>query len=190
MDHAPRPSLTESKEAQIPSFLYHMVPEDMKGDFLHPLNALRTTDPDLYAKKAAKYEGREEVMQQLIPTLDALWNDVIHLSPINPEELKQSLIEAGMQPRNMKFYKIDPSLLDPSKTTIYLFNNGDEEITAEHFAGYDPNNLIPHSTLPESTKSYYKKMFSENKKPLYFIGVPHILHKGSIDTSKLEIITV
>ncbi len=193
MEQTPSITPTENKESQTPSFLYHMVPEDMKGNILYPLNTLRTIDEDLYAKEIKKYTGREEVLQRLIPTLGCLWNDVLHMSAVKPEELKQALIEAGMKPREMEFYKIDPSLLDPSKSTIYLFNNGASEMTEENFTNYDPSNLTPHATLPESTKKYYKEMFAKKEKPLFFLGVPHIFHKGPIDVSdlsKIEVIRV
>jgi hypothetical protein len=174
------------------TYLYHMVPSDMIGNSLHPLNAMRETHPDLFVSKASKYAGRERVMEQFIPTLKCKWNDVIHFSPINPSAMKQALVDAGMEPYEMRFYQIDPGLLDPNKTTVYLFNheNPDDKMLETNFANYKPDEIETYSKLPEATKTYYREMFQKGERPLLFIGVPHILHKGSVDISDFPIITV
>jgi hypothetical protein len=97
-----------------------------------------------------------------------------------------------MNPREMKFYQVDPDLLDPKLTTIYLYQERDskDKMNPENFAEYKSNLVDEHATLPEMTKEYYKDKFGKGERPLLFIGVPHILHKGSIDISDLPIITV
>ncbi len=76
-------------------YLYHWVPDDMIGDTLYPLNILKHTHPDLYTKKVSKYIGREKVMDQIIPILDCLWNDVLHFTAVHPKDVKDALIKAG-----------------------------------------------------------------------------------------------
>jgi hypothetical protein len=173
-------------------YLYHMIPEDMQGNILHPLNSLKKVNPELYLSKAEKYNSRNNFMEQFIPTLECLWNDVLHFSAINPAELKQSLVEAGMNPIEMKFYQIDPDLLNPKQTTIFLYQEktSEDKMNLENFEEYDPEELEKHSTLSQATKDYYKKEYGKGEKPLLFVGVPHILHKGSIDISELQIIIV
>lgn len=189
MEHVP--TKTEAQEG-IKRYLYHMIPVDMQGTVLHPLNTLKDIHPDLYLAKANKYNNRRHIMDQFIPTLEASWNDVLHLSAIDPAELKKALIEAGMEPKEMRFYQINPELLDPKQTTVYLYSNktGDEKMSIENFTDFDPKKLHEHAELPQVTKEYYKKMFEKGGKPLLFIGVPHILHKGSIDISNLPVVTV
>ena len=184
------PNQTEAKKDK--TYLYHMVPAYMQGSVLHPLNSLKDTNPELYLSKAEKYEDRKHVMEQFIPTLECAWNDVLHFSAINPAELKQALVEAGMNPREMKFYQIDPSLLDPKQTTIYLYQEkrSEDKMNPKNFSEYDPEKLAEHSALSQATKDYYKEKFSKGERPLLFVGVPHILHKGSIDISNLPIIVV
>ena len=191
MEKAPS-SGRETEEARTPSFLYHMVPEDMRGDSLHPLNSLKNVHPDLYVAKAAKYEDRQHIMEQFLPTLEAAWNDVLHFTAIDPKELKKALVEAGMEPKEMRFYHFDPSLLDPRYTTVYLYQDKshDSKMSPGNFKEYDPKKLEEHATLPEETKEYYKEMFAKGERPLMFVGVPHILHKGSVDVSNLPVITV
>jgi hypothetical protein len=186
--------VVESKDENI-NYLYHMVPPDMEGNMLHPLTTLKKTHPHLYIRKAEKYKDRPEIMENFIPTLECMWNDVFHFSPIDPKELKAALVEAGRSPQEMKFYQIDPKLLDTKLTTIYLYRdstkdyNGDR-MNSDNFSKYNPNVLGEHATIPEGTKAYYKKMYSKGKKPLLFLGIPHILHKGSLDISDLPVITV
>lgn len=183
----------ESKETPSKKYLYHMVPKDLRGNVLHPLNDLQNIHPDLYLAKVTKYQGRESVMEKIIPTLECKWNDVLFFSPVDPKELKDALVEAGMEPREMSFYQIDPELLDPSKTTIYLFNRDlpPEQIdTLVNYTEYNPKDLEKHSKIPEKTKLYFLEEFKKNKRPLMFIGIPHILHKGPLDISDLPVITV
>ncbi len=131
-------------------------------------------------------------MERFIPTLECLWNDVLHFSAINPRELKQSLIEAGMSPREWKFYQLDPILLDPKQTTIYLYQERDNDRKMNHsnFSEYNLEALDEYSVLSQATKDYHKESFAKNKRPLLYVLVPHILYRGSIDVSDLPVIVV
>ena len=191
MEKAPTPQNQPESDKE-KSFLYHMVPADMQGTVLHPLNSLKDINPELYLSKAGKYDDRKHIMEQFIPTLECAWNDVLHFSALNPQELKQALVEAGMEPKEMKFYQIDPSLLDPKQTTIYLYQEKENEdkMNPDNFSDYDPEKLSAHSVLPQLTRDYYKEKFGKGERPLLFVGVPHILHKGSIDVSNLPVIIV
>jgi hypothetical protein len=173
-------------------YLYHMVPEDMQGTTLMPLNILKEKFPELYQHKASKYDNRKHVMEQIIPPFNCLWNDVIHFSPIPPEDIKNALKEAGFTPREMRYYQIDPSLLDPENTVIYLYahDKKGDNMKAENFADYDPENLAQYSLLPHETKEYYKEMFDKKERPLLFVRVPHILYKGTLDVSNIPVITI
>jgi hypothetical protein len=189
MEKPSSPEIREKKEEK--TYLYHLVPQDMEGTTLHPLNRLKTTHPKLYEKYRARYEGRENVLDQTIHALECAWNDALHLSPVKPEDLKKALIEAGFKPGEMKFYQIDPELLDPQKTTIYLYQNKEagDQAKPEDFATYDPNSIAEYAKIPQSTIDYYKNEKAEQRKPILFVGIPHILHKGSIDITNLPIIT-
>lgn len=172
-------------------YLYHMVPSDMQGTVLHPLNYFKETNPALYLAKAKKYENRKHVMEQIIPTLECLWNDFLQFTPINPVELINALIEAGGSPGEMKFYQIDPDLLDPKQTTICFYERSSEDQKCyKYFSEYDPEKLAKHTVLSQNAKDYYKDIFRKGEKPLMFAWVTHILYKDSIDTSDLPVITV
>jgi len=169
-----------------------MVPKDQQGTILEPLNQLKKSQPELYAEKVKKYEGREHVMERTIPTLDCLWNDVLHLSTIPPSDLKAALLEAGMEDREFNFYQIDPSLLTPENTVTYLHQDIDR-ITVPDDSEFVPFNIsgLPElSQIPETTKQYWKDQYAKGAKPLIFLGIPHILYRGTLDTTNLPIITV
>lgn len=177
------------------NYLYHMVPNDMTGDIIYPLNTLKEIKeipPELYQSKLEKYANRRQITEQFIPTLKCAWNDVVHLTAINPVKLKEALVEAGMNPREMKFYQVDPDLLDPDITTIYLYQEHDEKesMHPDNFSNYNPEAIARHSILPDATKAYYREKYQNGEKPLMFVGVPHILHKGPIDVSNFDVIVV
>jgi hypothetical protein len=174
------------------NYLYHRVPDNMEGGTLFPLNMLKEKYPELYAKQMSKYEGREHVTKQFIPGLECLWNDVLHLSAVHPQDIKQSLIEAGMPDYEMRYYQIDPLLLEPEKTTVYLYAHKvkEDNMKPENFAEYVPSEINKYSVLSQETQDYYKEMYGNHQRPLLFVRIPHILYKGTIDVSLAPIITV
>jgi hypothetical protein len=42
--------------------VYHLCAPDFRGDVLYPLEGLRLTLPDIYARERVKYIGRESVL--------------------------------------------------------------------------------------------------------------------------------
>lgn len=173
--------------------LYHMVPQEMEGTILYPLNVLKRKNPELFKKHFKKYEGREHVTEQFIPTLNCLWNDVLHFTAVDPHEVKNALLEAGRKDiPELKFYRIDPNLFDPKLTTVYLYaqTKKEDDMKEENFEQYIPSEVGKYTPLPQITKDYYKEKIVKGERPLFFHRVPHILYKGSLDVSNLPIITV
>jgi len=174
-------------------FLYHRVPEKLEGDILYPLNQLREVFSNSYDFSVKKYEGREYLLDTIIPTLGCLWNDVLHFTAVHPSFIDRALVEAGFDSvESQKFFKIDPRLLDETNTTVYLYEHkgSDRHANLANYESFDINNLQKYSIIPDSTKEYYKEMFLENKKPLLYHRIPHILYKGTLEISNLEIITL
>jgi hypothetical protein len=171
----------------IMNYLYHRVPKEMRGNILYPLNMLKTEKPEVYKLGVEKYNGREDILSEKIEPLNCLWNDVIHLTAVHPREIKEALSQAG-KVLEFDFYEIDPYLLDPSNTTVYLYNKRKGE--EKEFEVYDPHNITRYSSLPQRTKDYYIETILNNKDPLLFHIIPHILYKGSIDITAANIIHV
>jgi hypothetical protein len=175
------------------NYLYHSVPKDLEDNILYPLNVLRKKYPNLYEKRLSKYTGREHITQQRIPTLDCLWNDVLHFSAVHPREIKEALLQAGRNPYfTMKYYEVDPKLLEPEHTTIYLYPHDDtgNKMREENFTTYDPAEIAQFSSIAQATKDYYKEMIGKGERPLLYHRIPHILYKGTLDITGLSILTI
>ena len=54
---------------------------------LYALNHLAAVYPDIHAREAQKYAGREGVMSYRVPHLDAPWADMVNLSTLDPRLL-------------------------------------------------------------------------------------------------------
>lgn len=173
------------------NYLYHMAPQNMKGNYLYPLNQIKEYYPEIYKEAAKKYEGRKKLLSLRIPSLDCLWNDVIHLTAVNPKNVVDELKNAGM-PNNKRinWYRIDPNILNPKHTTVYLYKDLpiNKRYTQENFTSFNPNSLDKYSQIPPETIDYYKKEYSEGRRPLLFHFVPHILYNGIIDISNSKIV--
>lgn len=173
--------------------LYHFVPENMKGETLFPLNQLKGEFPEIYAKEAQKYVGREIVMQKSIPFLDCLWNDVLHLTAVPPKRIKEELEKAGKKTIPFRYFKIDPSTLDASRAIIYLYRSDlsrGDQMREENFVRFNIKTFSQYGEISDATRTHYKAMAEKKERPFVFLYVPHILYKGTIDVSGLEIIEV
>jgi hypothetical protein len=166
-----------------------MVPKNQHGTLLEPLNQFKLSKPELYQEKAQKYIGREHIIEHTIPILNCLWNDVLHLSPIAPKDLKAALLEAGMPDQEMRFYEIGPTTLNQDQLVTFLYQEMNELHEAD-FERFDTTKLSALSVVPEKTKKYYKEQYAKGEKPLRFLGIPHILYRGTIDVNKASVITV
>ena len=163
----------------------------MKGTVLYPLNQLKDIDPEVFVTHRKKYIGRENIQQQSIPELDCLWNDVLHFAPVHPADVKKGLQEAGSDLTG-DFYQIDPHMLDPKYTVIYLYCHKtiNEKLLPNNFVSFNPDDLEQYSHLPRETIDDYKKLLNEGKAPFLYHRVPHILYKGTLDISGCTIISV
>ena len=169
-------------------FLYHGKPEDMIGTVLFPLNEMQVTLPEIYKLEKAKYADRESLMEEIIPILNCKWNDVLHLSPIDPKIVYQELINAGFSPsKDALFFKIPVDQINESLTVVYKYENGNK--TPDQFLKFSKEIFQNLSELPTGTKAWYKECAASKKRPLLFHMVPHILTKSSIDITNCEVVS-
>lgn len=165
----------------------------MWGDTLYPLNQLATVNPELYEQQAKKYKGREHVMKYPVPILDCLWNDVLHFSLVHPREVKHALVTAGQKVPTLRAFEIVVSRLEPHLTVLYRHLNAkpeDNATWADNFVTFDATMLATINHLPQHTKAYYAETVGQGKRPLIFMGVPHILYKGSLNVAATPVIEV
>ncbi len=166
------------------NYLYHIVPDNLKGKTLCPLNILRTKHLGLYKKETKKYKKRKHVMKIKIPVLNCTWNDVLHFTPVHPLKIRAALRKAAgpkIKLKEIKWFKINTKLLDKKKTIVWL----DKE---KKFVEFDKNKLSKYEKVPKETIVYYKSCFESKEKPLLFNLIPHILYKGSVSVKNIEII--
>ena len=171
--------------------LYHWVPEKMVGDILQPLNTLRETHPELYAEYVKKYQGREELLKARVPILGCLWNDVLHLTPVNPQEVMKAYRDTGLKARTTHFFKIPDSSLKRDELVIYKHTkiaNDDWSIDPSEILRYSSTIAKKFSHLPDAARQYFEREKSAGRRPLLFGFVPHVLYRGQIDISKCEVI--
>lgn len=177
------------------SFVYHLHPKEMVGDYLYPLNQLREKAPDVYAAQAQKYKGREQLLERIIPPLNCLWNDVLHLSPVHPAAVRDALLAAGYNRYPQRWWQIDPEEagFSDQNTAIYLYSprkRGNFDVPPDDFVPFSMKLLAKINKLPQATADYYREMEEEGKQAFLFHLVPHILHRGAIRISDLSTIEV
>lgn len=168
-------------------FVYHKLPENMQGTTLYPLNKLKETFPEIYEEEVKKYEGRERLLRMKVPTLDCLWNDVLHLSPIPPEKIFNTLREIGFDYEIDAYLKINVEKLDKRNLTVF-FDDVATDFDPAKFFDIDSVNFEELQEIPKHTIAYYKECFEESEHPLLFAGIPHVLHKGSLNLDDCEIV--
>ena len=163
-----------------------MVPRDLKGDFLYPLNQLRDIYPELYLAKSQKYQGRERLMREIIQPLSCLWNDVLHFTAVHPKEINQALTSTGFKSLDCDFFEIDAELLEKDQTCVYLY----DDYEVRNYVEYKIEDLNKYSFAPKETLGHYEKTKKLGERPLLFIRIPHILYKGKIDLKKTKRISI
>ncbi len=171
--------------------LYHWVPEKMVGNVLQPLNTLREAHPDLYMEYVKKYEGREALLKTKAPILGCLWNDVLHLTPVNPQEILKTYRDTGLRTRKMNFFRIPDSSLRQENLVIYKHTkraNDDWSADPTEFLPYSSATVKKFTPFPEAAREYFEREKTAGRRPLFFGFVPHVLYKGNIDVSNCETI--
>ncbi|TSC55432.1 MAG: hypothetical protein G01um101418_916 [Parcubacteria group bacterium Gr01-1014_18] len=179
----------------INSYLYHLVPENMKGSILFPLNELKDKHSELYNQYVKKYEGRKELMEQIIPALNCKWNDVLHMLAVNPLEVKEALKKTGVNLNwKARFYKIDPAKLNQANLSVYLYKKKDTggqfEIAPSEWEDFKMEKMSEYAAMNPQTLEYYKDCVKSDRRCLPFVNLVHILYRGGIDVAGCEILEV
>jgi hypothetical protein len=164
----------------------------MHGQILYPLNALQAVSVDHYHKQRAKYTGRETLMRQPVPPLNCLWNDVLHLCPIQPAKLAACAKEAGLSWQEAQWFEIDPAAMrfNAENTAIFCYQILDygDQMDPSEFQPFESGCLEAMSEVRQSTRDYYKSI-GPGGRYLLFVGVPHVLHKGMVNVETALLIS-
>ena len=171
--------------------IYHIVPRDLVGSHLIPLNQMKKIHPLLYSKEVSKYSGREGLLERYIPKVDCLWNDVLHFSSISPRIIFGRLQELGFGSyQGLRWFEVPLSLIEEFKPVIYRapdnprsnFKLEEQDIEFLNVELYDEPKV-----LPPQTKTYFMECQKQDRTPLPFQFIPHVLVRGAIDISGMKI---
>jgi hypothetical protein len=166
-------------------YLYHRVPPKMFGNIIYPLNELKEIYPRSYHFKTMKYKGREYLLTKRIPFFDCVWNDVVFLLAANPAEVIKNIESAGLQFGTWKkFFKIPIENFDLSSMITWREYKG----KYENFSRFDITNMNQYATIPQYQIKYWKHM-KGRRNYLAYPYMTHLLYKGQIDITNIEIIT-
>lgn len=172
-----------------------MVPKNMVGNNLVPLNKIENEELyNNYAKKYNDHPERIKLLERKVPKLDCLWNDVVHLLPLNPNHVYEALKVVGVKvPADLKFYKIPIDNLMENKNAIYFYRK-------ENYIGptapmksldvqlFDTKDYQELTEIPRDTVVYYEEENEKGNKFGMFPFIPHILSYGEVAISNAEII--
>lgn len=177
------------------TFIYHSVPHPLLGNILYPLNELHQHVPEAYTLQVKKYIGREELLKQIIPILNCLWNDVLQFSTVHPEQIRDELIQAGFNWLVRDWFVVEPSKvgITVNNTVIYYPSQqkrGDFTIPVSDVQHFSLDILQKLNHLPTATKVYYREAIAANECPLAFNFVPHVLYRGSICLDQIPTIAI
>jgi hypothetical protein len=167
--------------------IYHMVPKDMQGDMLYPLAELQHRYPEIYARQLAKYNDhptRKELPNRYIPKLDCYSRDVLQFCPVHPHLIYAGLVERGMSPPPLRFYVLSSK----RPAAIYDVTRAapDEPIPEDAVMMVEHVNELKE--LPSANLAWLDKLAQEGKIYGMFVGIPHVLIRGSVSMATAQII--
>ncbi|NTX99811.1 hypothetical protein [Deinococcus sp. JMULE3] len=168
--------------------LYHRAVRDVRGDHLLPLSTLRERHPDVYAREAAKYVGREALMQERVGRLDCLWTDVLFFSPVNPGPLLDAARQSGRAIPPVRFWTLDASHLDPARACVRLVRPWPGDVKpapdpADELP-FTPQTLREHSAALPATLDRLRAL-PEEAPLILWMDVPHVLYRGEVPLGAL-----
>lgn len=172
------------------SYVYHRKPHGMVGTQLYPLNQLKTAMPEVYEFQAAKYKGREALMEEVIPLLDCKWNDVIHFAPIDPCKVFQAVTSLGGElDAQTEWFKIPVAKLKTDRTAVFLYERETAELVEDQLKVFDASDYSELLEVPQPTIEWYQDCIQRCRRPLLFHRVPHVLTLDVLDVADCEIVT-
>ena len=179
------------------NFVYHMVPGNMSGHYLIPLNKMKNLDENLYAKYISKYDDhpeREFLVEREVPLLGCLWNDVVHFSTLHPHHIYRELKKLDLNLKDeLHFYKIPIENLKDNENVLYHYDkkhyHGPEApIAPENIGLLDVDDYEELDSLPMDTLKYFVEESKKDERIGMFHFVPHVLSKGKVTVEGAEII--
>ena len=179
-------------------FVYHMVPAEMIGEKLIPLNTLKGIHPHLYEKYTEKYFNhpeRPKLLIQQVPKLDCLWNDMLHFLPLHPHHVYKALKSLNINVKTkLPFYKIPIERLQENQNAIYLYSKDTfkgpaADLLAEEIRLLNIEDYREMTQIPSETVEYFSLEKDKGRPFGMFHFIPHFLSLGEVDIQGIDIIT-
>ncbi|MFC1522947.1 hypothetical protein ACFL6Y_11120 [Elusimicrobiota bacterium] len=184
--------------------LYHFKPDNMQGNTLYPLNALKRIFPEMYEEYfKRKYSWRKNLTTVKLPVLDCLWNDVVHFSPIDMgivihtlrRVFKQNGKKLEDRYKGRQYFAVDSDKLGQDKLFIFLNRVRLRDMVKypldqmpSEFVTFKGNaDQINFNVPQEQLDDYDSYAKDPSIPPLLFTRTLHVLYKGNIDMSDLLI---
>lgn len=174
-------------------YIYHIVPRNLVGEILYPLNRLKDIEPALYNEHVQKYEGREYLLSRHIPKLDCLWNDVVQCAPIHPTKIYQAITDSGFDvPTEYHWFQIPVQAI---RLPMAIYNNQrpgglPEPLDEDVITMISPDEYCELDTFPDTTMAWYAKLKAEGKSLRgLFHHCPHVFVKGPIHLPDASVIS-
>ncbi len=175
-------------------YVYHLRRANFQGNLILPLNRMREMEgfETVYQVAVSKYEGREWLLERMIPSLNCLWNDVIFLSPVHPNKHYKEYQKLGYIHVNPQFFKIPVEVLEEKRVSIWKWLSHKKyswtdpiHDTLESYCEFDFGRYQEMDDLPDTTKKFYAEAYDPDHPDRYpkfgWFEVPHILCQDPID---------
>ncbi len=178
-------------------FIYHGVPQEMRGNILYPLFDLKKLFPAIYEGEIKKYDDhpkRKELPFKKIGKLNCARGEVLHCSSIHPALVFQALKTIFPDGnRSVRFYKIPLEKIRNLQSVLFDMNRSEYEFGKddpdEVFDLIDPQNYLEIRTVPAAAYTFFQEWKDRGERGAPAWGrIPHVFVKGQINVEGLEII--
>lgn len=173
----------------------------MRGTTLFPLNGLKDRFPDVYARERKKYDGRESVLDWVVPGLGVPWADTVNLSGLDPRLLVAARLQLGVPFSRLlerPLARIPIERLTGSPAVVYtsathwINSSPGEDVPLtppdSEFSRFDPNAYSELREVPQLHLDYLLHQKTHGKLALGFVFVRHVLVAGPVDLSGIDLI--
>lgn len=165
-----------------------------------PLNGLKDRFPDVYTRERKKYEGRDTVLDWVVPRLGVPWGDTVNLAALDPRLLIAIRLELGVPFSNLLRRRLaripierirDPAVVYDSQTHWINSSPGEDvPLTPpeSEFAAFDSSTYSEQLEVPNLHREYLLRQKDRGQLALGFVFIRHVLVAGPIDIAGIELI--
>lgn len=177
-----------------------MCADDFRGDELLPLNLLATRFPDVHDREIRKWDGRESVVDFVVPHLGVTWGDTVNLAALDPARLVEARRRlgvpfSGLQQRRVlriPVHRIAGLAAVQYDSRSHWRNSRPHQLDVpgtppdSDFTPFDPATYEELTEVPQMHLDYLVEQRGAGLAALGFVFVRHVLVAGAVDVTGLE----